>query len=65
MTKTELDVVRKHLLKVYAMYHKCGLTPKEVTRADKARGLKVGQACDDCQRSAEWHIQEIIKETGD
>lgn len=64
MTPAETTAVRATIRGLYSMFHRCSLRESEITADDKARGLKVGQLCDDCEQSIKAHMREIAKATG-
>jgi hypothetical protein len=57
------SVVLKHLLQIYGTWHSCALRESQITAADKKRGLKVGQLCDDCTAYAKAHLTDILTES--
>lgn len=60
--ENQLKVVKRHLSSIYRLWHQCGLRKTDITPEDEARGLKVGQLCDDCMSMINAHIQDIQNE---
>lgn len=57
------EKVEKSLYSIYGSWHACALgTPKNpLMAADKARGLKKGQLCDDCNSMVAAYMKDIFE----
>lgn len=55
--------VRRSLRSIYGSWHGCALGTRKnpLHDDDKARGLKNGTLCDDCNYSIEAHMKDIFK----
>lgn len=59
MSPAETKAVKKTIKSIYATWHGCALTKREIRLEDKARGLKVGQLCDDCESMVAAHMKDL------
>ena len=59
MSPKEKKAVKATIKSIYSTFHQCGLRASEITTADKARGLKVGQLCDDCTAMIDAHMHDL------